>query len=966
MSSSQFLKKLRVPPFILWFSAEITCPKTTVSLASPPLPPKSATAPPPTAPVSSTTAASSGELIEATPRINKFFAASSKEVAGANGNNVTAYGVAQCVETIDEKGCEECLKVAYGNIQRCPPEADGRAVDTGCFLRYSELPFFGANYTIDLKPYLKSKDSTKKKALIGGLVGGGGLLLLLSIFFVWFKVFRKDKAVLQDDVEGAPELQGPMTYTYKELTSATTNFSEENKLGEGGFGAVYKGVLKNGRVVAVKKLAISKSERVKTEFNTEVKLISNVHHRNLVRLIGCCSKGPELLLVYELMANGSLDKHLFGEGHGSLNWKQRFDIILGTAKGLAYLHEEFHVCIIHRDIKPGNILLNKDLQPKIADFGLVRLLPEDQTHVSTKFAGTLGYTAPEYALHGQLSEKVDTYSYGVVLLEIISGQKNTETSLDPTAEYLLKRAWGLYQDNMAMEIVDKSLDPSEYNKEDMKRIIEIAFLCTQSSAALRPTMSEVVALLKTLSSLEPRQPTRPAFIDSERRIVTEDNRSTSSGSNATNSITQVSEAMEELKNGYVSPSSSPPTPPSPLPISVGPGNQKYFFSPSPSPSPPFSPSPSNHASAENLPLLHHYNRPSAPLKQVTSAFSLDRKDPDELEDKSSSCLKDFAVAWYGKLNAIACASKTCARIPSSNVNPQFWIPIHIVVPERPTEFAVFNVIAESEQDKVQAPGRYKRPRALVSESWQASGEMLSSIDPEAMAVDRALVQSIQAYVDAVLDLASHLRCYARIWSSTIVPHLRIPGLNAPILYAAGFVYHPVGWGKSPVDEYFAERFFYWKIPRGVTDPKELEVLDLGYKNFSRPIPPELGSNLSLMIFWLDFLPFGAFSVKFSLLLLSLCSSLSLFLSVLVKERGMLKMEAATLNGISCGNEERGMIEIGAATSNGLWSTSVSSCVSCPRASQSVAVLRASLLRAVVLLVYLRVCRVREPRSRWPF
>ncbi|OMO65495.1 hypothetical protein COLO4_31165 [Corchorus olitorius] len=187
------------------------------------------------------------------------------------------------------------------------------------------------------------------------------------------------------------------------------------------------------------------------------------------------------------------------------------------------------------------ILLNKDLQPKIADFGLVRLLPEDQTHVSTKFAGTLGYTAPEYALHGQLSEKVYTYSYGVVLLEIISGQKNTETSLDPTAEYLLKRAWGLYQDNMAMEIVDKSLDPSEYNNEDMERIIEIAFLCTQSSAALRPTMSEVVALLKTLSSLEPRQPTRPAFIDSERRIVTEDNRSTSSGSNATNSITQVSD-----------------------------------------------------------------------------------------------------------------------------------------------------------------------------------------------------------------------------------------------------------------------------------------------------------------------------------------------------------------------------------------------------------------------------------------
>ncbi|XWS19236.1 hypothetical protein CRYUN_Cryun32bG0113500 [Craigia yunnanensis] len=481
------------------------------------------------------------DLIKATPRISSLFAASNNEVVGVNGN-VTVYGVAQCVETIDERGCKQCLEVAYANIQRCPPDADGRAVDTGCFLRYSDVPFFGANHTIDIRPFLKSRNTTKKKALIGGVVGGGGLLLILGLLFFWVKTSRKNKPILQGDVEGALELQGPLIYTYKELNIATTNFSEQSKLGEGGFGEVYKGILKNGRVVAVKKLAISKSERVKAEFDTEVKLISNVHHRNLVRLLGCCSKGPELLLVYEFMPNGSLDNHLFGEGHGSLNWKQRFDIILGTAKGLAYLHEEFHACIIHRDIKPGNILLNRDFQPKIADFGLVRLLPEDQTHLSTKFAGTFGYTAPEYAIHGQLSVKVDTYSFGVVVLEIISGQKNTETSLDPTAEYLLKRAWGLYQDNMAMEMVDRGLDPDEYNVEDMKRIIEIAFLCTQSSAALRPTTSEVVALLTTVSSLEPRQPTRPAFIESERRIISvpEDRSTSTASSNATNSISHIS------------------------------------------------------------------------------------------------------------------------------------------------------------------------------------------------------------------------------------------------------------------------------------------------------------------------------------------------------------------------------------------------------------------------------------------
>ncbi|PPR84346.1 hypothetical protein GOBAR_AA36360 [Gossypium barbadense] len=450
-----------------------------------------------------------GDLVKATPRVDSFFAASREEVGGVNGN-VTAYGVAQCMETIDEKGCMECLKVALANIQRCPPDSDGRAVDTGCFLRYSDSPFFGANYTIDLKPFLKTRNTTKRDALIGGLVGGGGLLLLITLLLFWVRKSRNNMAVPQ---------------------------------GEGGFGEVYKGILKNGRVVAVKKLAISKSEKVKAEFDTEVKLISNVHHRNLVRLVGCCSKGPELLLVYEFMPNGSLDKHLFGQGHGSLNWKQRFDIIVGTAKGLAYLHEEFHACIIHRDIKPSNILLDRDFQPKIADFGLVRLLPEDQTHLSTKFAGTFGYTAPEYAIHGQLSVKVDTYSFGVVVLEIISGLKNNETSLDPTAEFLLKRAWGLYQDNMAMEIVDRSLDPEEYDTDEMQRMIEIAFLCTQSSASLRPTMSEVVTMLRTVSSLEPRQPTRPAFIESDRRvnIIPQDNRSTStSSSNATNSISQVS------------------------------------------------------------------------------------------------------------------------------------------------------------------------------------------------------------------------------------------------------------------------------------------------------------------------------------------------------------------------------------------------------------------------------------------
>ncbi|KAG6742187.1 hypothetical protein POTOM_055477 [Populus tomentosa] len=490
-----------------------------------------------------------GDLQVATPRIDGFFAASKRELAGSN---VSVYGIAQCVQTIDSAGCQACMEVAYKNIQRCPPNADGRALDSGCFMRYSDKPFFADNQTINLLPFLKtseisslptpkSSSSSKKGAIIGGAAGGAALVLLIVGLFVWFKLSKKRKADPRGNLLDATELRGATIYNYKDLKSATKNFKEENKLGEGGFGDVYKGTLKNGKVVAVKKLALGQSNRVKADFASEVTLISNVHHRNLIRLLGCCNKGPELLLVYEYMANSSLDRFLFGEKRGSLRWKQRFDIILGTAQGLAYLHEQFHVCIIHRDIKSSNILLDDDFQPKIADFGLARLLPENQSHLSTKFAGTLGYTAPEYALHGQLSEKVDTYSFGIVVLEIVSGKKSSEMIADPGAEYLLKKAWKLYEDGKHIELVDESLDPSEYVAEHAKKIIEIALMCTQSSPTLRPTMSEVVVLFKSRGSLEHPQPTRSPFVESVERVRGDSSTSTaSSSSNATASFSVVS------------------------------------------------------------------------------------------------------------------------------------------------------------------------------------------------------------------------------------------------------------------------------------------------------------------------------------------------------------------------------------------------------------------------------------------
>ncbi|XP_022642677.1 cold-responsive protein kinase 1-like isoform X1 [Vigna radiata var. radiata] len=470
------------------------------------------------------------DLQTAVPKTRDFYAATKTLVAGGSA----VYAVAQCVETATEINCQNCMQVGYNNLQSCLPNTEGRAYDAGCFMRYSTTPFFADNQTTNIAPYLKKGNSRKKWEIIGGATGGVVLLLLL---FGW-RMSRKRNQIPRGDILGATELKGPVKYKYNDLKAATKNFSAENKLGEGGFGDVYKqGTLKNGKVVAVKKLVLGKSSNMEDNFEGEVKLISNVHHRNLVRLLGYCSKSQERILVYEYMANKSLDKFLFGNKKGSLNWKQRYDIILGTARGLAYLHEEFHVSIIHRDIKTANILLDDVFQPKIADFGLARLLPDDRSHLSTKFAGTLGYTAPEYAMHGQLSEKADTYSYGIVVLEIVSGQKSTDMKNDEDGEYLLRRAWKQHERGMYLDLVDKAIDPNEYDVEEVKKIIEIALLCTQASASTRPTMTEVVMLLKSKSLLEHLRPTMPVFV--ETNMIPREGNSTSS-SNATASISVLS------------------------------------------------------------------------------------------------------------------------------------------------------------------------------------------------------------------------------------------------------------------------------------------------------------------------------------------------------------------------------------------------------------------------------------------
>ncbi|CAI0409851.1 unnamed protein product [Linum tenue] len=230
------------------------------------------------------------------------------------------------------------------------------------------------------------------------------------------------------------------TYSYKELRQATEDFSPANKIGEGGFGSVYKGRLKDGNFVAVKLLSADSRQGV-GEFLAEIKAISVVEHENLVKLYGCCVEGNHRILVYNYLENNSLAQTLLGGSYSNIqfDWRTWTTICIGVARGLAFLHEEVRPYIVHRDIKASNILLDKDLTPKIADFGLAKLIPSHMTHVSTRVAGTIGYLAPEYAIRGQLTRRADIYSFGVLLVEIVSWRCNTNTRLPIEEQYLLER-----------------------------------------------------------------------------------------------------------------------------------------------------------------------------------------------------------------------------------------------------------------------------------------------------------------------------------------------------------------------------------------------------------------------------------------------------------------------------------------------------------------------------------------------
>ncbi|KAJ0971699.1 hypothetical protein J5N97_019658 [Dioscorea zingiberensis] len=294
---------------------------------------------------------------------------------------------------------------------------------------------------------------------------------------------------------GQSEPAGSKTcFTYEELMDITNGFSHENLIGEGGFGSVYKGLLPDGRPVAIKQLKAGGGQGER-EFRAEVDVISRVHHRHLVSLVGYCVAEYRRLLVFEFLPNKTLEHHLHGKGLPVLEWSKRLRIAIGSARGLAYLHEDCHPRIIHRDIKSANILLDECFEAQVADFGLARLANDTHTHVSTRVMGTFGYLAPEYATSGKLTDRSDVFSFGVVLLELITGRRPVfeDDSLVEWARPLLVNALetGEYED-----LVDPRLE-NKFAKNEMSRMIEVAAACVRHSAPKRPRMVQV---LRTLDS----------------------------------------------------------------------------------------------------------------------------------------------------------------------------------------------------------------------------------------------------------------------------------------------------------------------------------------------------------------------------------------------------------------------------------------------------------------------------------
>ncbi|KAJ3674886.1 hypothetical protein LUZ60_005502 [Juncus effusus] len=446
----------------------------------------------------------------------------------ANGTNFT--GLVQCVRDLSSEDCDKCIGNAFNYMSLCSNNWTSRGmrlIDLSCYVRYESYLINATafpkllNSSLPPIPSINGPGSKSRLVVAVTTSVSAALLVIIAVGIFFWKRRQKvqmrreheqSPVFVQDNAESTLEyiLHPNVEYQVFDLTTlqnATENFSDTNKLGRGGFGAVYKGLLPDGKEIAVKRLSGNSTQGIR-ELKNEVNLLAKLKHKNLVQLYGCCIQKEEKLLCYEYVINGSLDKILFakdGSKNVELDWRNRYKIIEGISRGLFYLHEESRLKIVHRDLKGSNVLLDNDMNPKISDFGLARFFEEDQTHKETSIvAGTFGYMAPEYVLHGNYSIKSDVYSFGVLLLEIVTGKRNSSFSGSSRISNVISYALQHWSSETINQLKDPKIE--DIYLEDVKKCVHIALLCVQDKPMDRPNMEAVNLMLsggysKTLPSL---------------------------------------------------------------------------------------------------------------------------------------------------------------------------------------------------------------------------------------------------------------------------------------------------------------------------------------------------------------------------------------------------------------------------------------------------------------------------------
>ncbi|KAK1368918.1 Receptor-like serine/threonine-protein kinase [Heracleum sosnowskyi] len=416
------------------------------------------------------------------------------------------YNLSMNLLECEAKCSKDCNCTAYSN-------ADIRNGGHGCLLWFGDL--------IDIQFYLDDGqdlyvrlaaseliDNRHKKQLLIKLVPALVVLTVLISFFLWYAYKTKRlKTSGKAKLNERHSLDLPL-FNFIQISNATENFSDNNKLGKGGFGTVYKGILEDGQEIAVKRLSKDSRQGV-NEFMNEVSCIAKLQHRNLVRLLGCCIEEGERLLIYEYLPNKSLDSFIFDkEMCQSLNWSKRYNIINGIARGLLYLHQDSRLRIIHRDLKASNILLDDEMNPKISDFGLARIFRDSETQASTtRVVGTHGYMPPEYAIDGQFSVKSDVYSFGVSLLEIVTGKRNRGFDHPDHNLNLIGHVWRSYNECKLLDVLDGVILESNDHRHEVFRTTQIGLLCVQENPKDRPNMSSTFRMLTSNDALPvPKQP----------------------------------------------------------------------------------------------------------------------------------------------------------------------------------------------------------------------------------------------------------------------------------------------------------------------------------------------------------------------------------------------------------------------------------------------------------------------------